>query len=57
MNLLGEGEGAAGAETMAAAIAGTIIATIGAVIMGVGARTAGAATAAGTTSMHSACCM
>jgi hypothetical protein len=56
MNLLGKGEGAAGAETAAAAIAGTTIVTTGAVITGAGARTAGAAMAASTTGVHSACC-
>jgi hypothetical protein len=56
MNLLGEGEGTMGAETIAVVIVETIIATAGAVIMGAGAGTIGVATAAGMTGMHSACC-
>jgi uncharacterized RmlC-like cupin family protein len=57
MNLLGKGEGAVGAKTIAAAMAGTIIVTIGVVIIGVGARTIGAVTATSTTSIYSACYM
>jgi hypothetical protein len=46
-----------GAETIVVVIAGTIIVTAGAVIIGVGAGTVEAATAAGMTSVYSACYM
>jgi ABC-type arginine transport system permease subunit len=46
-----------GAEIIVVVIAGTIIVTAGAAIMGVGAGTVEAATAAGMTSVHSACYM